>query len=99
MDLLDFIADYLADQEAGMKNLIAAFLNQAMLQEALQQAGAIPYERTNARKAHRNGYKDRSLKTRYGERFFGNHSFESSPSRPRYLGGTPVCQWRKVFDP
>ena len=35
-----------------------------MLQEALQQAGATQYERTDARKAHRNGYKDRSLKTR-----------------------------------
>ena len=35
-----------------------------MLAEALQQAGATQYERTDARKAHRNGYKDRSLKTR-----------------------------------
>ena len=30
-----FIADYLSDHESGMKTLIAWFLNQAMLQEAL----------------------------------------------------------------
>ncbi|HAF61982.1 MAG TPA: hypothetical protein DCK95_06620 [Anaerolineaceae bacterium] len=38
-----------------------------MLQEALQQAGADPYKRTDARKAHRNNNKDRSLKTQYEE--------------------------------
>ena len=66
MDPLALIEDYLSDQENGMKTLITWFLNQVMLQEALQQAGAAQYERTDARKAHRNGYKDRSLKTRYG---------------------------------
>ena len=63
MDILALIADYLSDQEEGMKNLITQFLNQAMLIETLQQAGAAQYERTDARKAYRNGYKDRSLKT------------------------------------
>ncbi|CVK32251.1 protein of unknown function [Methanoculleus bourgensis] len=62
MDPLALIEDYLSDQENGMKTLITWFLNQVMLQEALQQAGAAQYERTDARKAHRNGYKDRSLK-------------------------------------
>jgi putative transposase len=38
-----------------------------VLQKALQQAEAAQYERTDARKAHRNGYKDRSLKIRYDE--------------------------------
>ena len=67
MDPFAFIEDYLSDQENGMKTLITWFLNQAMLQEALQQAGADSYERTDARKAHRNGYKDRPLKTRYSK--------------------------------
>ena len=67
MDPLALIEDYLSDNENGMKTLITWFLNQVMLAEALQQAGAAQYERTDARKAHRNGYKDRSLKTRYGE--------------------------------
>jgi len=35
--------------------------------ESLQQAGAEPYQRIDGRKAHRNGYKKRSLKTRVGE--------------------------------
>jgi transposase-like protein len=35
--------------------------------EALQQVEAKPYERSASRKAHRNGYKERSLKTRSGE--------------------------------
>jgi transposase-like protein len=67
MDPLALIEDYLSDQENGMKNLITGFLNQVMLAEAFQQAGVARYERTDARKAHRNGYKDRSLKTRYVE--------------------------------
>ncbi len=49
MDILALIADYLSDQEEGMKNLITWFLNQVMLIEALQQAGAARYERTDAR--------------------------------------------------
>jgi len=53
-----------------MKNLISWFLNQAMLQEALQQARVNSYERTDAPSAHRNCYKDRYLKTRYGESIF-----------------------------
>ena len=44
MDPFAFIEDYLSDQENVMKTLITWFLNQAMLQEALQQAGATPYE-------------------------------------------------------
>jgi len=35
--------------------------------EAMQQVGAEPYERSESRKAQRNGYKERSLKTRAGE--------------------------------
>ena len=35
--------------------------------EALYQVDAEPYQRVDSRKAHRNGYKERSLKTRVGE--------------------------------
>ncbi len=41
-----------------MKCLTTRFLNQVMLQEVLQQAGAARYERTATQKPHRNGYKD-----------------------------------------
>jgi putative transposase len=38
-----------------------------MEEESLLQAGARRYERTNSRKASRNGYKSRTLLTKYGE--------------------------------
>jgi len=50
-----------------------------MLAEVLQQAGAAQCERTDARKAHRNGYKDRSLKTQYGETVLRKPQFQEFP--------------------
>lgn len=63
----ELLQDYLIDQETGLKELLTWFLNQVMLLEAFQQTGAEPYQRTDGRKSHRNGYKKRSLKTRVGE--------------------------------
>jgi putative transposase len=57
-----------------------------MLQEALQQTGAASYERTDARKAHRNGYKDRSLKTRYGEMILRKPQFREFPFETQVFG-------------
>ena len=64
---LSCIEDYLSDQNDGMQALITWFLNLVMQLEALQQAGAEVYERTDARVCHRNGSKDRSLVTRFGD--------------------------------
>ena len=86
MDPLALIEDYLSDQENGMKTLITWFLNQVMLAEALQQAGAAQYERTDARKAHRNGYKDRSPKTRYGETVLRKPQFREFPLETQVFG-------------
>ena len=63
----ELLQDYLIDQETGLKELLTWFLNLVMRLEALQQTGAAPYQRIDGRKAHRNGYKKRSLKTRVGE--------------------------------
>ena len=63
----ELLQDYLIDQETGLKELLTWFLNRVMQLEALQQTGAAPYQRIDGRKAHRNGYKKRSLKTRVGE--------------------------------
>ncbi|HHV34614.1 MAG TPA: hypothetical protein GXX59_03430 [Syntrophomonadaceae bacterium] len=57
-----------------------------MLQEALQQAGADAYERTDARKAHRNGYKDRTLKTPYGETILRKPQFRELPFERQVFG-------------
>lgn len=64
---LELLEDYLIDQDDGLKKLLTWFLNLVMQLEAIQQADAEPYQRIDSRKAHRNGYKERSLKTRVGE--------------------------------
>ena len=64
---IELLEDYLIDQDAGLKKLLTWFLNLVMQLEAIQQADAEPYQRIESRKAHRNGYKERSLKTRVGE--------------------------------
>jgi len=67
VNIISFIKDYLVDQEDGIRQLITWFLNLAMEEEALLQSGAKRYERTDSRKASRNGYKSRNLQTKYGE--------------------------------
>lgn len=64
---IEFLEDYLIDQDEGLKKLLTWFLNLVMQHEAIQQSEAEPYQRIESRKAHRNGYKERSLKTRVGE--------------------------------
>lgn len=67
VNIISFIKDYLVDQEDGIRQLITWFLNLIMEEEALLQSGAKRYERTDSRKASRNGYKSRTLQTKYGE--------------------------------
>ena len=64
---IEFLEDYLIDQEDGLKKLLTWFLNLLMQLEAMEQVDAEPYQRVDSRKAHRNGYKERSLKTRVGK--------------------------------
>ena len=64
---IELLEDYLIDQDDGLKKLLTWFLNLVMQLEAIQQSVAEPYQRIDSRKAHRNGYKERSLKTRVGE--------------------------------
>ena len=67
VNLFSLIKDYLVDKEDGIRQLITWFLNVVMEEEAFHQAGAQRYERTDSRKASRNGYKPRTLLTKYGE--------------------------------
>ena len=67
VSIISFIKDDLVDQEAGLRQLISWFLNLVMEEEAVLQSGAKHYERTDPRKASRNGYKLRSLQTKHGE--------------------------------
>jgi putative transposase len=66
MKFEDIMLQYLEDDKEAMKKLLSFFLNKVMLEEAKIQVRANEYERSHLRKAHRNGYKQRSLKTRNG---------------------------------
>ncbi len=67
------------DQEDGLKKLLTWFLNLVMQFEAMEQINAEPYERVESRKAHRNGYKERSMKTRAGELKLRKPQFRKIP--------------------
>ncbi len=67
MNIEDIILQYLKDDKQAMKDLLTLFLNAVLQQEAKIQVGVMPYERSDSRKAHRNGYRRRSLRTKYGE--------------------------------
>lgn len=58
---------YIREDPDAMKHLIRDFLNEVLEEEACEQAGAGRYERGEGRRAHRNGYKQRGLVTRYGK--------------------------------
>jgi transposase-like protein len=67
MNLRDIVLNYLNDNEQGMQQLITWFLNDVMKDEVAQQAGVPRYARSGGMRAHRNGYRHRSLKTRFRE--------------------------------
>lgn len=65
-DITGILLKYLSSNEEGMKALLTWFLNMVMQVEAGLQTGCDPYERSEGRRDYRNGYKPRSLTTRYG---------------------------------
>lgn len=79
MSIMDFVKDYVVDQDEGMKAFITFFLNLVMQYEAEQQSCAGRYERTDSRTATRNGYKERGLKTRYGDLTLQKPEFREKP--------------------
>ena len=79
METDDLLADYLIDPNDALKQLLTWFLNLVMQLEANQQAGANPYERSDQRKAHRNGTRQRTLKTRVGELTLDKPQFREFP--------------------
>ena len=75
------------DPNSGLKQVITEFLNAVMLFEAYLQSGALPYERSPQRKAHRNGTRSRTFKTRVGELTLNKPQFREFPFevKIRYL--------------
>jgi putative transposase len=62
-----FVLKYIREDPDAMKNLVRDLLNEILEAEACEQAGAGRYERGEGRRAHRNGFKQRGLVTRYGK--------------------------------
>ena len=79
MQSLEPVINYLVDPNSGLKQVITEFLNAVMLFEAYLQSGALPYERSPQRKAHRNGTRSRTLKTRVGELTLDKPQFREFP--------------------
>jgi len=79
MNIEDFAADYLVDKNETMRNVTASILNEVMQIEASRQIQARPYERNGKRRAHRNGTRNRSLKTIHGEVTLKKPQFREFP--------------------
>ncbi|SIM61696.1 IS256 family transposase [Cuniculiplasma divulgatum] len=62
----EVISTFLNDRKEGKKQLVEWFLNKVMEEEARIQVSAEPYERSEERKAHRNGTRKRKLNTTDG---------------------------------
>jgi putative transposase len=56
----------LLDDADFLKEIIERVLQEVLEAEMTEHIGAAPYERTDARKGHRNGHKPRTLRTRVG---------------------------------
>jgi putative transposase len=56
----------LLTDDKGLQGLVATVLNQVLEAQVTEQLGARPYERSERRKAYRNGYRSRTLTTRVG---------------------------------
>lgn len=61
------IEDLQTDHREGLSKVISSILNLSMRLEQEQALQAQPYERNDTRLGHRNGYKDKTLKTRMGD--------------------------------
>jgi putative transposase len=67
MDLQAFVGKLLAEDDADVLREGVRVLSQALMEaEVSAQIGAEPYERSGARTAHRNGYRERTWETRVG---------------------------------
>jgi transposase-like protein len=56
----------LLDDADFLREIVERVLQEVLEAEMTEHVGAAPYERTEARKGHRNGHKPRTLRTRVG---------------------------------
>lgn len=62
----DLVQQILLDDPEFLRQIVERVLQQLLEAQITEHIGAAPYERTDQRKGYRNGYKERTLKTRVG---------------------------------
>jgi putative transposase len=62
----ELVQQVLIDDPEFLRKIVERALQQILEAEIAEHIGAAPYERTENRKGHRNGYKPRKLKSRVG---------------------------------
>ncbi len=62
----ELVQGVLLDDPGFLKEIVERVLQQLLETQMTEHVGAAPYERTNERRGHRNGYKPRTLRTRVG---------------------------------
>jgi len=56
----------LLDDADFLREIVERVLQEVLEAEMTEHVGAVPHERTDTRKGHRNGHKPRTLRTRVG---------------------------------
>ena len=62
----ELVQQILLDDPEFLRRIVERALQQLLEAEITEHIGAAPYQRTESRKGHRNGYKPRKLKSRVG---------------------------------
>ena len=89
---LDQIGELLADHGFdGMTQALTLLLNEVMKLERAQALGAGPYERSEGRQGHANGFKPKTVLTRMGPSPWPSPGPGASTSIPP--------PWRRASDP
>ena len=82
--LEELIRTFVNGNMEGKRQLVEWFLNNVMDREAKDQVLAARYGRSDNRKAHRNGYRKRTLKTSEGDLLLSKPQIRVSRSRQGY---------------
>ena len=62
----ELVQGALLDDPEFLRQIVERMLQHLLEAEITEHLGAAPYQRTESRKGHRNGYKPRKLKSRVG---------------------------------
>ena len=85
----ELIRTFVNDNMEGKRQLVEWFLNNVMDREAKDQVLAARYGRSDNRKAHRNGYRKRTLKTSEGDLVLSKPQIHVSSPRQGYSRDIP----------